>query len=349
MKSPTIMRNPQRKPPDTILLAHGSGGLLSHQLIEDVFLPFFRNPALELMEDSSPVEGSSSRILMTTDSYVVDPLFFPGGDIGKLAVCGTVNDLAVSGARPAALTAGFIIEEGLSVATLREVLASMQAAAAEAGVRIVAGDTKVVPRGKADKLFINTAGIGFAMVDALLGARQVRPGDAVLINGPIGDHGVAVMAAREGLRLSSDIRSDCAPLAGLIRILLESGLPVHAMRDPTRGGLATTLNEIALASALLIEVEEDLIPIRPGVRGACEIFGFEPVYLANEGKVLIFLPETDADAALALLQRHPLGAEARRIGRVHEPAGRPGVRLHTGIGGSRILDMLVGEQLPRIC
>jgi hydrogenase expression/formation protein HypE len=335
--------------PEMILLAHGSGGRLSHQLVEEVFLPVFQNPALALLEDSSPLDLPSSRIYLTTDSYVVDPLFFPGGDIGKLAVCGTVNDLAVAGARPVALTVGFILEEGLPVSTLREVASSMKSAAEEAGVSIVAGDTKVVPRGKADKLFINTAGVGVSLIHSPLGARQVTPGDAVLINGPIGDHGIAVMAAREGLQLSEEIRSDCAPLAGLIGKLFEAGLPVHAMRDPTRGGLATTLNEIALTASVLIEVEEDRIPVRPGVRGACEIFGFDPVYLANEGKFLLFLPEQSAEAALAVLRRHPLGAEAQQIGWVKEPAARPGVRLLTGIGGSRILDMLVGEQLPRIC
>ena len=339
----------KKSAPEMVLLAHGSGGRMSHQLVTEVFLPAFRNPALELMEDSSPVEIPSSRVFLTTDSYVVDPLFFPGGDIGKLAVCGTVNDLAVAGARPVALTAGFILEEGLPVSTLREVLSSMKTTAAEAGISIVAGDTKVVPRGKADKLFINTAGVGAARTPYPIGARQVVPGDAVLINGPIGDHGIAVMAAREGLQLNEEIRSDCAPLTGLIGTLLEAGLPVHAMRDPTRGGLATTLNEIALASAVLIEVEEDRIPVRPGVRGACEIFGFDPVYLANEGKFLLFLPEDSAEAALALMRRHPLGVEAQRIGSVVESSTRPGVRLLTGIGGSRILDMLVGEQLPRIC
>jgi hydrogenase expression/formation protein HypE len=335
--------------PERILLAHGSGGQLSHQLVAELFLPAFQNPALELLEDSSTLDLSSSRVLLTTDSYVVDPLFFPGGDIGKLAVCGTVNDLAVAGARPVALTSGFILEEGLPVATLRAVLASMKSAAEEAGVSIVAGDTKVVPRGKADKLFINTAGVGVALTPSPLGARQVVPGDAVLINGPIGDHGIAVMSAREGLLLNEQIHSDCAPLAGLIGKLLEAGLPVHAMRDPTRGGLATTLNEIALAASVQIEVEEERIPVRPGVRGACEIFGFDPVYLANEGKFLLFLPEDSAEAALAIMRQHPLGAGAEKIGWVRESAARPGVRLLTGIGGSRILDMLVGEQLPRIC
>lgn len=335
--------------PEMILLAHGSGGQLSHQLISEVFLPAFQNPSLALMEDSSPLDIPSSRLLLTTDSYVVDPLFFPGGDIGKLAVCGTVNDLAVAGARPVALTAGFILEEGLPVATLREVLASMKSAAAEAGISIVAGDTKVVPRGKADKLFVNTAGVGVAITASPIGARQVVPGDAILINGPIGDHGIAVMAAREGLQLSKEIRSDCAPLAALIGKLLEAGLPVHAMRDPTRGGLATTLNEIALAASVRIDIEEDRVPVRAGVRGACEIFGFDPVYLANEGKFLLFLPEESVETALALLRQHPLGVDAQRIGSVKQPTTRPGVRLLTGIGGSRILDMLVGEQLPRIC
>jgi hydrogenase expression/formation protein HypE len=336
-------------PTGAVLLAHGSGGQLSHRLVEEYFLPAFANPALDLLEDSSPVDVPAGRLLLTTDSYVVDPLFFSGGDIGRLAVCGTVNDLAVSGARPVALTAGFILEEGFPLDDLRRVLRSMRAAADEAGVAIVAGDTKVVPRGKADKLFINTAGAGVRPAERVIGARCVQPGDAVLVNGPLGDHGIAVMLAREGFKLSDEIRSDCAPLAGLIDGLWRAELPVHAMRDPTRGGLATTLNEIAAAAGVHIEIDEDRVPVRESVQGAAEIFGFDPLYLANEGKVLVFLPEGRADEALRALRAHPLGAGAAWIGRVLENRPRPLVSMRTAIGGGRVLDMLVGEMLPRIC
>jgi len=334
---------------DTVLLAHGSGGRMSHRLVEEYFLPAFANPALNLLEDSSLVDAGGVRVAMTTDSYVVDPLFFPGGDIGRLAVCGTVNDLAVSGARPLALTAGFILEEGFPLADLRRILDSMRAAALEAGVAVVAGDTKVVPRGKGDKVFVNTAGVGLLPPGREVGARCVRPGDAVLINGPVGDHGIAVMLAREGFQVSEEIRSDCAPLFDLIDPLFQAGLPVHAMRDPTRGGLATTLNEIASAAKVRIEIDEDQLPVRPSVQGAAEIFGFDPLYLANEGKVVLCLPAEFAGPALGLFRKHPLGDGAAVIGRVLDGAGRPAVTLRTQIGGSRILDMLVGEQLPRIC
>ena len=331
-----------------ILLAHGSGGSLSHRLVEELFLPAFRNPALQLMEDSGPFMGGGHHLVATTDSYVVDPPFFAGGDIGRLAICGTVNDLAVSGARPLCLTAGFILEEGLELELLRRVLESMRAAAAEAGVAIVAGDTKVVPRGKADRIFINTAGVGLVETAEPPGAARIQAGDAVLINGPIGDHGMAVMAAREGLALGGDLRSDCAPLFGLIDAVRAAGITLHAMRDPTRGGLATTLNELAAAAGVLIEIEEPLVPVRESVQAACEILGLDPLYVANEGKVVCFVPGGQAEAALSAMRRHPHGREAARIGQVRS-APRPLVKLNTGIGGARILDLLSGEQLPRIC
>jgi len=333
---------------DTILLSHGSGGKLSRRLVEDVFLPYFKNPALDLLEDSAPFVSPSDRLVLTTDSYVVDPLFFPGGDIGALAVSGTVNDLVASGAEPAFLTAGFILEEGLSIEILDRILASMERSASEAGVQIIAGDTKVVPHGAADKIFINTAGVGFLKSPNPIGARFVQSGDAVIINGFIGDHGIAVMAQREGLTLPEEVRSDCAPLAGLIKPLLDAGLEIHAMRDPTRGGLAATLNEISQSAGVRMEIDETLIPIRTGVLAACEILGFDPFYLANEGKMVIYLPEKQSDAALNLLKQHPLGQHSRRIGRVIDK-GHPIVHLITEIGGRRILDMPVAEQLPRIC
>jgi len=334
---------------DIVLMAHGSGGQMSHRLVAEYFLPAFANPALDLLEDSAPVDADGARLALTTDSYVVDPLFFPGGDIGRLAVCGTVNDLAVSGARPLALTAGFILEEGMPLADLRRILESMRSAALEAGVSVVAGDTKVVPRGKGDKVFINTAGVGLLPPGREVGARCARPGDAVLISGPVGDHGIAVMLAREGFQVSEEVRSDCAPLFALIDPLFQAGLPVHTMRDPTRGGLATVLNEIASAAVVRIEIDEELVPVRPSVLGAAEIFGFDPLYLANEGKVVLCLPEGYAGPALELLRSHPLGADAAVIGRVLDCPGRPTVTLRTAIGGARVLDMHVGEQLPRIC
>ncbi|MBN2432509.1 MAG: hydrogenase expression/formation protein HypE [Acidobacteria bacterium] len=333
---------------DHILLSHGSGGKLTHQLVEELFVPYFRNPSLELLEDSTPFSAGEQRLVMTTDSYVVDPLFFPGGDIGSLAVSGTVNDLLAGGARPAYLSAGFILEEGLPLADLKRILASMRDAAREAGVQIIAGDTKVVPRGAADKIFITTAGVGYCRAHLTVGARSVTPGDVILLNGYLGDHGIAVMAEREGLRLPQEVVSDCAPLTGLLLPLFDAELPLHALRDPTRGGLSATLNEIAQTAGVTIEIDESRLPVRTGVLAACEILGFDPLYLANEGKMLIFLPESRAEQALELLRAHPLGQEARQIGRVME-RGRPQVRLLTEIGGRRILDMPLAEQLPRIC
>lgn len=335
-------------PDDRILIAHGSGGKLSHRLVEELFLPRFDNVTLNRLEDSACLPAHSGELAITTDSYVVDPLFFPGGDIGTLAVSGTVNDLVAAGAAPAYLTAGFILEEGLPLSILERVLDSMQATARDAGVAIVAGDTKVVPRQKADKLFINTAGVGFISAGQVASPRLITPGDKILINGSIGDHGVAVMAAREGLVLPEEIQSDCAPLSNLIDGLRLTGIRIHAMRDPTRGGVATTLNEIARAAGVDIELDEERLLIHEGVEAACEILGFDPLYLANEGKMLMFIPPTQADEAVRILRDHPLGVGSAIIGRVTD-RGQPRVRLITGIGGGRILDVPVMEQLPRIC
>ncbi len=331
-----------------VLLDHGSGGRATHELIQKVFAPLLGNPYLEAMNDSAVMDLPGQRLALTTDSYVVDPLIFPGGDIGSLAVHGTINDLAMSGARPLYLTAGFILEEGLEVALLESIVRSMAEAAREAGVAVVAGDTKVVPRGKADKLFINTAGVGIVPAGVSVGGEKAQPGDAVLINGTIGDHGTAVLCTREGLSMEGDIRSDSAPLHTLTSALLEACPRVHVLRDPTRGGVATTLNEIARQSRVGIRLFEEALPIRPDVAGACEILGLDPLYMANEGKVLVVLPREDAEKALTLMRRHALGREAALIGEViAEDPGR--VVLKTRIGGHRIVDMLRGEPLPRIC
>ncbi|MBC7187675.1 MAG: hydrogenase expression/formation protein HypE [Calditrichaeota bacterium] len=333
---------------EVIRLAHGSGGQLTHALIREVFLPYFDNPALAALNDSALLQLSGSRTAFTTDAYVVQPIFFPGGDIGRLAISGTVNDLSAQGARPVAISAAFIIEEGLRVAELQQVLASMAAAAREAGVAVVAGDTKVVPAGAADKLFITTAGVGTLLVEQPPTGSGARVGDAVIVTGTIGDHGMAVMAARAGLSLQGALRSDVAPLNHLVEGLFACGVEVHAMRDPTRGGVATTLNEIARASGVEIVIEEERIPVADEVKGACELLGFDPLYVANEGKMIVFVPVAHAERAIACLHSHALGRQAAIIGKVaKESKGR--VLLRTAIGGHRILDMLVGEQLPRIC
>lgn len=336
---------------NVVLLAHGSGGQLTHELITSLFLRYFDNPALADLGDAGIVQLSdlrSGRLALTTDSYVVHPLFFPGGDIGKLAVCGTVNDLAVAGAAPLYLTAGFILEEGLDLETLERIVRSMAETARAAGVGIVAGDTKVVERGAADSLFINTAGVGSLLTEEPLSPRRLRPGDVLLINGPIADHGLAIMIQREGLAFESDLASDCAPLQGLIAALLRA-LPgaVHCMRDPTRGGLATVLNEWAAYGAGL-ELDEVHVPVRPAAQALCEILGLDPLYVANEGKVVIAVDAARAEEALSILRSHPLGQEAAVIGRV--VAEHPGrVVLRTAFGASRVLEMLAGDQLPRIC
>ncbi|QBD82537.1 hydrogenase expression/formation protein HypE [Ktedonosporobacter rubrisoli] len=336
---------------EKITLSHGSGGKATHNLIEGVFAPAFSNPLLDTMDDAAifgPTE-SGPRLAFTTDTYVVSPLFFPGGDIGKLAIHGTINDLAMAGAKPLYLSAGFILEEGLPIADLRRIVASMAQAANEAGVAIVTGDTKVVQRGKADGLFINTAGIGLIDTSRSIGQTQLQPGDRVLLSGPIGDHGIAIMLAREALDIETDVKSDTAPLHSLVSALLAAaGQDVHCLKDPTRGGVATALNEMALSSEVSIALDERAIPVRPEVRGACEILGLDPLTIANEGKLLAIVGQEQAAAALNALRSHPLGREATLIGTVQaEPQGM--VFLRTEIGGMRVLDMLVGDPLPRIC
>ncbi len=331
-----------------VLLAHGGGGTLMHQLLEELFLPAFANEILDQRADGAVFSLGANRLAFTTDSYVVQPLFFPGGDIGKLAVCGTVNDLAMCGARPLYLSAGFIIEEGLPFETLRQVVESMRRAAAETGVQLVTGDTKVVEKGKGDGMFINTAGIGVIAHDLPIQPRSVQPGDAVLLSGDIGRHGLAVMALREGLAFDSDIISDCAPLAAPVLALLEGGIEIHCLRDLTRGGLASGMVEIATSAGLQINLEERAIPLREDVKGACELLGFDPLYVANEGCFTIFLPERDVKRALAILKGHECCREAERIGDVGQGYGGI-VTLTTIIGSRRIVAMLSGEQLPRIC
>ncbi len=332
----------------TIQLDQGSGGRATHELVQDLFINVLENEYLREMNDSALVEVQNGQIAVTTDSYVVDPIFFPGGDIGSLAVHGTVNDLAMRGARPLYLTAGFILEEGLPLASLAQIVASMAKAAREAKVLIVAGDTKVVPRGKADKIFINTAGIGVVPPGINIGGQYAQPGDAVLINGTIGDHGMAVLCKREGLRFENEIQSDSASLNDLVAKILDSCSCIHVLRDPTRGGVATTLNEIARQSGVGIRLFEEALPIRDDVAGACELLGLDPLYVANEGKVLAFVPADSAAIVLNAMQNHPLGKRACQIGEtVAADAGR--VFLRTRIGGHRLVDMLRGEQLPRIC
>ncbi|MFZ2448692.1 MAG: hydrogenase expression/formation protein HypE [Syntrophobacteraceae bacterium] len=331
-----------------IQLDQGSGGRAMHELIDGLFISALSNPLLNERNDSAVFEIVGAQIAMTTDSYVVDPIFFPGGNIGSLAVHGTVNDLAMRGAKPLYLTAGFILEEGLAFEDLKKIVLSMAEAAREAGVMVIAGDTKVVPRGKADKIFINTAGIGIVPHGIDIGGRNARPGDSVLINGTVGDHGMAVLCKREGLALENEILSDAASLNGLVALMLDACPGVHVLRDPTRGGVATTLNEIAEQSGAGIRLFEEDIPVREDVAGACEILGLDPLYVANEGKVLAVVPPEGADAVLAAMKSHPLGRDARRIGEV--VSDNPGrVFLRTRIGGHRLVDMLRGEQLPRIC
>ena len=336
---------------ERITLSHGSGGKATHNLIEGVFAPAFANPLLDRMDDAATfsLHEMDSLLAFTTDTYVVSPLFFPGGDIGKLAVHGTVNDLAMVGAQPLYLSVGFILEEGFAIATLRQIVESMAVAARKAGVAIITGDTKVVQRGKADGIFINTAGIGLKRSIWPLGQAHAQPGDKVLVNGTVGDHGIAVMLAREALEIETDVESDSAPLHGLVADLLAAvGTQLHCLKDPTRGGVATSLNEIALASEVSIALDEHAIPVRPGVRGACEILGLDPLTIANEGKLLVVVAAEGAATALAAMRAHPLGRAAAIIGEVRaEPSGM--VFLRTDIGGTRVLDMLVGDPLPRIC
>ncbi|MBI5445863.1 MAG: hydrogenase expression/formation protein HypE [Deltaproteobacteria bacterium] len=331
-----------------ILLGHGSGGRLSHQLLEELILPILSGAPASGQNDAAVLACAGGRLAFTTDSYVVDPVFFPGGNIGDLAVNGTVNDLAMVGASPLALTVGLILEEGFGRDELAEILRSMRQAADRAGVSIVAGDTKVVPRGKADRIFINTSGVGLVRQGVELGGANARVGDRILLNGTIGDHGIAVLAKREGLALETDVLSDCAALNGLVEELLAEGGAVHVLRDPTRGGVATTLKEIALQSNVSLTLDEAALPMRAPVRGVCALLGLDPLYVANEGKVLAFVAPEAAERALARLKRHPLGADAAIVGEV-TAAGGGRVRMETLAGGTRPVEMLSGEQLPRIC
>lgn len=341
-----------------ITLAHGSGGRAMHELIEGLFLDYLRNPLLEQLEDQAVFEvghnGHAARLAFTTDSYVVTPVFFPGGDIGRLAVNGTINDLAMSGARPLYLSAGFILEEGFPIEDLKRILASMREAAAEAGVSVVTGDTKVVQKGSADKIFINTAGLGVIERPVRLSATRAQDGDKVILSGTLGDHGTTIMIARGELDLETEIESDTAPLNSLVEEMLAEAAnagtldAIHTLRDPTRGGLATTLNEIALSSEVCIEIREESLPVREEVKGACEILGLDPLYVANEGKLVAVVSADIADRLVARMKENRYGRDACIIGEVkREPQGI--VAMRTGFGGTRIVDMLVGEQLPRIC
>lgn len=333
---------------NTIVMGHGSGGQMSHELIENVFQPFLAGPELLAGDDFAFIDPAVGSLAVSTDAHIVKPLIFPGGDIGRLAVCGTVNDVAVSGANPLYLTASFILEEGLAVAELIRILESMRAAAEEAAVRVVAADTKVAEKGSCDGLFISTTGVGIIPAGRRIDGSRARPGDAVLLSGTLGDHGIAVLSARGDLGLTNQIQSDVAPLNGLIRQVLESCPNVHVMRDPTRGGLGTTLNEICRQSQVSIQIDESLLPVHGPVSAACEMLGFDPLYVANEGKVVIILPEDEADAALQAMRSHHYGKEAVKIGTVRE-SDRPLLTMKTRIGATRIIDMLSGEILPRIC
>ena len=331
-----------------IIMGHGGGGMLSADLVRHLFLPAFSNDALLRLGDGAVFEVGGARLAMSTDSYVVRPLFFPGGNIGELAVNGTVNDLAMMGATPMFLSAGFIIEEGLAMDTLGRIVASMGEAARRAGVQLITGDTKVVDRGHGDGVYINTSGIGMVPNGVEIGPERAQPGDAVLLSGTIGDHGMAVMSVREGLEFEAPIRSDTAPLNGLVSAMLAITTEIHVLRDPTRGGVASALNEIAQASKVGMALDERSIPVQPAVASACEMLGLDPMYVANEGKLIAIVPAAQAEAVLAAMRGHPLGKAAAIIGQV--VASHPGrVVARTGIGGTRIVDMQIGEQLPRIC
>ncbi len=333
----------------TIMLGHGSGGKMMNDLIRKTFLPPLDNPALRAGDDAGVVQPNSvTRLAISTDAHVVSPLFFPGGDIGKLAVCGTVNDVAMMGATPLYLTAGFILEEGLALGVLEQVVTSMQSAAEEAGVDIVAGDTKVVQRGHADGLYITTAGVGTIAPGVEIGGARAKPGDVVILSGPIGDHGIAVLGARGELGFESDIRSDVAPLNHLIAAMLDASDKIHVLRDPTRGGVASALNEIAHQSEVCITLYESAIPVRPAVQAACEMLGFDPLYIANEGKLVAIVGKEDADKVVLAMRSTLYGEDTVIIGAVsNEPQGR--VLMKTAIGGTRVVDVLMGEMLPRIC
>jgi hydrogenase expression/formation protein HypE len=334
---------------EQIVMGHGAGGRMSQQLIQKAFLSAFDNPTLRAGDDAARLESDiHSNLAISTDSHVVFPLFFPGGDIGRLAVCGTVNDVAMLGANPLYLTAGFILEEGLPMEILQRVVASMKVAAEEAGVQIVAGDTKVVQKGKADGLYITTTGVGVIRPALKIGGAQARPGDVIILSGSIGDHGIAVLGARNELGFQSTIQSDVAPLNHLIEAMLDASNQVHVLRDPTRGGLATTLNEIAAQSSVCILLNEKMIPVHPDVRAACEMLGFDPLYIANEGKLVAMVSQEDVESVLKAMHATRYGEEAVIIGEVNaEPEGR--VLLKTALGSTRVVDMLAGEMLPRIC
>jgi hydrogenase expression/formation protein HypE len=337
-----------------VLLGHGSGGRLSAELIQRLFVPAFDDEVLGALEDQAtlPFAGADGaagpRLALTTDAFVVRPIFFPGGDIGKLAVYGTVNDLAVGGAQPLYLSAAFILEEGLAIADLKRIVSSMREACTRAGIRLVAGDTKVVDRGKGDRVFITTTGIGWVPEGRALSIHAARPGDRILVSGTIGDHGMAIMSVREGIEFETALESDCAPLNDLTRVMLEACPAIRCMRDPTRGGVSSTLNELANASRVGVELSEAALPVRPEVKGACEMLGLDPLYVANEGKLIAVAPPGDADSLLEAMRAHPMGRDAALIGTVVEDH-RGVVTMHTLLGGERVVTMLAGEQLPRIC
>jgi hydrogenase expression/formation protein HypE len=333
---------------DKILLAHGSGGRLTHDLIKEIFLPRFSNPFLKPLDDSAKITNRQGSIGFTTDSYVVNPIFFPGGDIGKLAVCGTVNDLSMIGAIPYYLSLSLIVEEGFSIELLQQIASSIHKTAEKAGVSIVTGDTKVVEHGAADQLFINTSGIGWIKSGINLSGINAKPGDHILSSGHLGDHEIAILSQREGFYFQGEIKSDCAPLNDLVGKMLDACPSIRCMRDPTRGGLATTLNEIASMSSVGMVIEEEKIPVRESVRGICELLGLDPLYLANEGKLVAICPPNEAKRLLEVMKDHPLGRHGEIIGKVTEQSQKR-VILHTLIGGHRILDMLTGGQYPRIC
>jgi len=340
---PLPLRNYER-----IVMGHGSGGRMMAELIEGLFVPLFANPYLDQLNDQAVIEFDSQRLAFTTDSFVVSPIFFPGGNIGSLAVHGTINDLAMSGAQPLYLSAGFILEEGLPIADLERITKSMAIACRDAGVALVTGDTKVVDKGSGDLIFINTTGLGLVPEGVHISADQARPGDIVIVSGAIGVHGIAIMSQREGLEFETEIESDSAPLHGLVKAMLSVSRDIHCLRDPTRGGLASTLNEIAARSRAGIVIDERTIPVWPAVKGACEMLGLDPFYVANEGKLVAVVRREDADAVVEAMRAHPYGQEAAVIGEVVEE--HPGmVVMRTGIGGTRVVDMLAGEMLPRIC
>lgn len=335
------------RPTDKVILGHGSGGILSRDLLNRLFLPELGKAAPRALDDSAVVVMNGQRYAITTDSHVVSPLFFPGGDIGRLAICGTVNDLAMVGATPIALTCGFVLEEGLSFDILQRVVASMKETSEEAGIYIAAGDTKVVGKGSADKLFINTSGIGKISEDVNISGANTQEGDVVIVSGTLGDHGIAVLSARENLGFETQLDSDVAPLNHLVNAMISAG-KILVLRDPTRGGLATSLVEISQQSNVTIEIEEETLPVKPAVKAACEMLGFDPMFIANEGKLVAFVKEKDADKVLDVMKRARYGEDAVVIGKV-TGTGKPQVRLKTAIGGTRLVDMLPGEMLPRIC